>query len=434
MIDVLLTIFWGVVLLSIIVVIHEGGHFLAARMFKVRVLEFMLGLPGPSVGFRRKGGQTRVGVTAIPLGGYARIAGMDVWADESTFPRAAALVYRYGEIHSKDLEAASAALGFDVDESLAALVEWGTVERVKIDHDSFKYVTPQTAEFEAGTPRPLNDPAAFIASEKTHTYTSIGWFKRVVICAGGPIANLLTAIIVISLVLCLHGTNVASTTISAVAEDSPAQAAGMLAGDTIVSVDGLAVDSWEEFYAAMEDVQDGQTLTIGYVRDGVETEVQMQAQMSEETGRAIIGVTAGVENIKYSIEEALGISMSYIAQVAMAVVSLFNPATALDTVSQSSSIIGVSVVAREAAEVGFVSFAWLAGMLSVSIGLMNLLPLMPLDGGRIVVETIQKLRGKLLSQRAISVYSSLGMAAFLLLFVVVMGQDIINLAFGTFPI
>ena len=73
--DVLVMVLCATVVIGFLVFIHEGGHYLAARAFGVRVTEFMLGLPGPSVGFTRGG--TRFGVTAVPLGGYAKVCGME---------------------------------------------------------------------------------------------------------------------------------------------------------------------------------------------------------------------------------------------------------------------------------------------------------------------------------------------------------------------
>ena len=73
--DILFMVLCATVVIGFLVFIHEGGHYLAARAFGVRVTEFMLGLPGPSVGFTRGG--TRFGVTAVPLGGYAKVCGME---------------------------------------------------------------------------------------------------------------------------------------------------------------------------------------------------------------------------------------------------------------------------------------------------------------------------------------------------------------------
>lgn len=73
--DILLTILCCLIVLSVLVFLHEGGHFITARIFGVRVSEFMLGLPGPRLSFKHN--DTRYGVTCIPLGGYARVCGME---------------------------------------------------------------------------------------------------------------------------------------------------------------------------------------------------------------------------------------------------------------------------------------------------------------------------------------------------------------------
>ena len=73
--DILLMLVYVSLLLGLLVIIHEGGHYLAARAFGVRVTEFMVGFPGPGLSIRH--GETRFGVTCVPLGGYARVCGME---------------------------------------------------------------------------------------------------------------------------------------------------------------------------------------------------------------------------------------------------------------------------------------------------------------------------------------------------------------------
>ena len=88
----LFTIFWGVVTFSILVVLHEGGHFLAARAFGVKVHEFMIGLPGPALRLKTK--KTTFGITVVPLGGYVRIAGMEPGPEDELMGPALAEITR----------------------------------------------------------------------------------------------------------------------------------------------------------------------------------------------------------------------------------------------------------------------------------------------------------------------------------------------------
>ena len=73
--DIVLMILYVSILLGFLVLIHEGGHYLASRAFGVRVTEFMIGFPGPGIGFTKWG--TKFGVTCVPLGGYAKVCGME---------------------------------------------------------------------------------------------------------------------------------------------------------------------------------------------------------------------------------------------------------------------------------------------------------------------------------------------------------------------
>ena len=93
--DVLLTVLYCLIVLSVLVFIHEGGHFLAAKLFGVRVTEFMLGLPGPRISFKR--GETRFGITCILLGGYARVCGMETGNLKPYLPETLEYVHTYGK-------------------------------------------------------------------------------------------------------------------------------------------------------------------------------------------------------------------------------------------------------------------------------------------------------------------------------------------------
>lgn len=127
---------------------------------------------------------------------------------------------------------------------------------------------------------------------------------------------------------------------------------------------------------------------------------------------------------------AVEVGFMYIGMVAQAVVGLFNPQTAADTVSNSTSIMGIAVLSKSAFEAGLQSFLEFTAMISVSLGIMNLLPIPPLDGGRFVVEVYSRLRNKAVSARALNYLSMVGIALFVALFVVMTSQDIQRFVFG----
>ena len=138
-----------------------------------------------------------------------------------------------------------------------------------------------------------------------------------------------------------------------------------------------------------------------------------------------------VVHLNVPLLNSLYAGLSYIAMVAQAIVSLFNPATAAQTVSDSTSIIGIAVFAKVAADEGVTMFLQFMAMISVSLGLMNLLPIPPLDGGRFVIEIYQKITKRNASVRAMNMLTIAGMVFFIGLFVIMVGQDISRFVFGS---
>ena len=137
-----------------------------------------------------------------------------------------------------------------------------------------------------------------------------------------------------------------------------------------------------------------------------------------------------VKHVTVSPLRALEAGCSYIVMVIQAVIGLFNPQTAAETVSQSTSVVGIAVMSKSAFEAGATSAIMFTAMLSVSLGIMNLLPIPPLDGGRFVVEVYQRIRRKAIGVRAMNYLSFAGVALFTLFFIFMMNQDIQRFILG----
>jgi len=413
-------IFWGLVMFSLIVVIHEAGHFVTARAFGVRVSEFMIGLPGPSIGFKFKG--TRFGITPILLGGYAMVAGMEGGKENPNLAQAAAYLYPRGTMRLSEVKEASEQLGFDLEEALDVLHIWGTVKRTKLKDGDHEYAAQETDNYALGETRPLDSPVTFIDSERKQTYRGLSWLKRVVVLVGGVAFNLIFAILVFSSIMLWQGSQQPTTTIESVVEGSPAAIAGIQSGDVIYSINGKEIANWEEFITLMEPMVPGDTVDIGFTHEGTTNHANIT--LVESDGRAMIGVTAQVVRVPISILDALSASLGFIAMVATAILQLFNPATFNDVISQSASVVGVSFEAQRAASAGFIPFIVLCAALSISIGLMNLLPIPPLDGGKVVIETIEKITRRMIPPRVVNGISVAAMVLLVMLFVFVTNQDI----------
>ena len=353
--DVLQMIFYITIVLSVLVFIHEGGHFLASRLFGVRVTEFMLGMPGPNIGFTWKG--TKFGVTPILLGGYAKVCGMEAGKENPHIERALAFAYERGTVYADDL---ASELGISMDDAvevLYVLEEWGCLTGPKKtdEHNVFRtraYADKKRGiDLKEGEPREFSDAHQLYLAERAQTYRALPFWKRSVILLAGIFANLLFCVVAFVLIYSVFGFDVTSD-------------AGV------------------------------------------------------------------VEHVTLDPLTAVQAGLNYIVMVADAVAGLFNPQTAAATVSDSTSIMGMAGMSKSYAEAGPLMFLFFMAMISVSLGIMNLLPIPPLDGGRFVIEIFQKITGRQVGQKAMNIMSLVGMAAFLLFFVFMLNQDIQRFVFG----
>ena len=357
------------VVLGVLVFVHEGGHYLAARAFGVRVSEFMLGFPGPGISIKR--GETRFGITCVPLGGYARICGMEAGQESPHLEAVLAAMHEFG---TANLEDVMERLGLSEEDALAALdelVEWGclTAPRKTDEFNTYRVAeTPKLGgrarrkllaagktvppRYEEGQARPVVCAHGLYAAERKRQYRSLPFWKRSVILVAGVAVNLLFAMLAFIVIY------------------------------SVLGVDYQYTDTQEVVHVTLNPLQ------------------------------------------------ACQAGLSYIGMVVQAVVGLFNPATAAETVSNSTSMVGIAVMSKTAFEQGLTSVLSLSAMLSTSLGIMNLLPIPPLDGGRFVVEVFQKISRHTVSTRAMNAMSLAGMALFLGFFAIMMNQDIQRFVFG----
>lgn len=456
--SVVSAVFWGLLVLSLLVFVHEGGHFLAARACGMRVTEFFLGLPCPVRWARQSRSRgTTYGVTPLLLGGYTRICGMEgAAANDELLAPCLALVQERGSA-----SAAEVAEALSVDEGraldlLATLADmaaigplydpargerpgqsalperFGTLRRdghgrtaYDRDHD---FTEPGTTE--AGEPRPIEgDPEAFLASERAQTYAGKGFWKRVATLVAGPAVNVVLALAVIAGGVGMEGVQyvVNSNVLAEVTEGSPAEAAGLRAGDALTSVDGVETDTWEDVVAQLDVVLGrGGSFPITYERDG--QSLDGVANLPE--GATSFGVVAQVDTYHPSALECLGYAADYARLVATFAVRLIMPQHTVETLQGTSSVVGISAMASQAAAAGPLELMLFVGMISMSLGFMNLLPIPPLDGGKVLIEVVQAIIRRPLSPKAQTAVSYVGLAFFMVIFVYALRNDIVNFVMG----
>lgn len=408
-------LFWGVITFSLLVVIHEGGHFLAARMFGVKVHEFMIGLPGPALRFR--GRKTTYGVTAVLLGGYVRIAGMEPGPEDPRLEHALALVTKEGTVDAAGLAARMELPEEEAAALLMTLEDWGALQA---EGDAYRSLH---------APSDASDPRVLIDRARSITYRGLSYPKRVTLLVAGVVLNLLTAVIIFTAVLSIWGYSVPSNVVD-VTKGTAAQDAGLRSGDKIVAMDDSSISDFEDLVNVVSAHDPGDTVKIRYLRDGDRFSTLATLDEDRSDGTARLGVGARWRQVRPSVGRSLVLSMSYIGMTFKAIAGFFSPATFSESVSNSSSVIGAAVYTAEAARSGPIDYAGVVAILSLSLGSINLFPIPPLDGGKVAIETIERLRRRPLPRKVYLGLSVVGVSLLFALIGYLMYADIARLIAG----
>ncbi len=447
-------VFWGILVLSALVFAHEGGHFLAARIFGMRVTEFFLGLPFRyRLAVKSKRFGTEFGVTPLLLGGYNRICGMEGYDDE-LLPTALLATQNVGRLKVAEL---AVALDIELDDAYGLLETLADMGSVRPYYDPELGETPgqrnlpeayETLQRDphllneydeghdfslegttaAGEPHPVPDADEFYRAERAHTYVGKPAYARIITLLAGPCVNIALSFVLLVGSFTLVGFTVAanSNVLGGVAEGSLAETAGLVAGDRIVELGGIAVSDWDTLSGAIDEaLAAGEDFTIVYERDDARHTATVDLPEGETV--EMLGVSASLTTYRPSIGEAGMMALSYIRMVGSAVARIVMPTHTMEVLNDSSSIVGISVMASDAAASGPNELLLFAAAISLSLGFMNLLPIPPLDGGKILIELIQVVLRRPISPRAQNAVSYVGLAFFLFIFCFAMRNDFVRI-------
>jgi regulator of sigma E protease len=354
--------------LSLVVFFHELGHFLVARWCGVKILAFSIGFGPELLGFYDRYG-TRWRIAAIPLGGYVRFLG-----DEN----AASVPDR------------SHLSGMDTSERKQSLV--------------FQPV-----------------------------------LKRAAIVAAGPFANFLLAVVIFAGIFMIYGTQTMSARVDAVQPGSPAAAAGFKPGDLVVAIDGQKINDFADMQRIVADSA-GKTLDIAVKRGASQVELKATPQLQqnkdvfgnvERIGLLGIKRSPTPGELKYqpvSPPRAVWMAIHETWDVVDQTLSYVGGVIAgHKSANQLSGPIGIARIVGQAATISFGFFLQIAGVISVSIGLINLFPIPMLDGGHLLFYLIEALRGRPLSEKAQEVGFRIGFAIVVMLMIFATFNDIVHL-------
>ncbi|MFM0878289.1 RIP metalloprotease RseP [Streptococcus suis] len=408
---------------GVIVVVHEFGHFYFAKKAGILVREFAIGM-GPKIFAHTGKDGTLYTIRILPLGGYVRMAG---WGEDKTEIKTgspaslslneAGVVTRIN-LSGKQLDSLSLPMNvtsFDFEEKLEitglVLEESKTY---KVDHDA-------TIVEEDGT-------EVRIAPLDVQYQNATVW-GRLMTNFAGPMNNFILGILVFIILFFMQGgvANPSSNAVS-ITEGGALQAAGVVTGDKILSVNGNVTDSYTEVATiiskAATDATTAPSFDLVVEHDGKNRHVSVTAEQVDGAYR--IGIspilkTGFVDKIVGGFQEA--------GATALRVVTALKNLIANFDVKQLGGPVAIYKVSSQAAEFGLVSVLGLMAALSINLGIFNLIPIPALDGGKIVMNILEAIRRKPLKPETESYITLAGVAIMVVLMLVVTWNDIMRVFF-----
>ncbi|MFC3051096.1 RIP metalloprotease RseP [Kordiimonas pumila] len=349
---------------SILVFIHELGHYSVARFFKIRVDTFSIGMGKEIFGWTAKSG-TRWRVSAIPLGGYVKFFG----------------------------DASAASNPGEIPEGLS--------EQEKAECFHFK---------------PL-------------------WQRSLVVFAG-PAVNLIAASLVFAGFYFSYGLSVSEPIVESISEQSAADMAGLNIGDRIISVNGTSIDRFTDIGAVVR-LYPGKEVDVELVRAGEALMIPvrlgtkyMEDRFGNQYPYGFLGIgSPPTKKESLGVFGALSEGTRQTVQMGKTMfTTLGQMILGIRSVKELGGPVRIANMVGEAAHVSFQSFLWMLALLSLNLGIVNLLPIPVLDGGHLVFYALEGIKGSPLSVKAKEAGFVAGAALMIIFMVFVTLNDLQSMA------
>jgi regulator of sigma E protease len=249
-------------------------------------------------------------------------------------------------------------------------------------------------------------------------------WKRVAVIAAGPLANIAVAFVILFFVFALSGgpSQRASAEVFAVESGTPAAAAGLQPGDRILAVNGRPTGSFDAASHLIRSSRGGK-VTLSVLRDGRRVIVGPRHTIKED-GRWIFGFQPAAQTVPYSTERAASTAGSELWRVVTGTAHGVSGLFSSQGRSQFSGPVGIVQVSEEQLRVGWTHYLEILAFVSMSLALLNLLPLLPLDGGHILFSLIEAVRRRALAREVYERVSVIGFAFILLIMVIALSNDV----------
>ena len=371
-------LFYFILALGPLIFVHELGHFLLAKFFGVRVEKFSLGFGPKLIG--KQWGETEYLLSAFPLGGYVKMFGEGGYIEG-------------GEVHTTD-----------------------GVNNVPVEGLSLDTLRELTAE------------------EKTQSFAHKPVLARIGIVIAGPLFNLLFAWIIF-IILCMVGVPTVTTKIGEAIKDKPAAKAGIQKGDVITAINKKTINRWDQIAEGVT-ASNGQSLVLTIKRDtrDLSFTITPEPRVSKNMfGEKVNGYAIGVASAGELITEYFGPLQAVVKGteqtlkvIELTFMSLVKMAQRIVPMDSVGGPIMIADMAGKMAESGGASFMAFIALISINLGVLNLLPVPVLDGGHLLFFFMELIFRRPVPQKVREYAQQIGMVLLLGLMVLAFYNDIIR--------
>jgi regulator of sigma E protease len=442
----LISIVSAVVILGLLIVVHEAGHFVMAKRCGVRVLRFSIGYPPKVLAFRR--GETEYALSATPFGGYVRMLGDEI-GDEPGPGDSEILLRETGLDLIESANARGLSTGTDPDRQLLEVAQRATPQAGGAIAVLGRAPTPLESRLLAEVGRLGSAPEAIkmlaearppelAETLKARSFPTQSVLKRILIVIAGPLANFVFAPIALAVVF-MYGVPELLPVLGQAKAGMPAAQAGLHSGDRILSIDGQPTRSWNELSQKVRG-GDGQPLRIEYERRDQngnvthETIVLKPARDGGATGNWVIGVLPRGDSITRRLDPLTASTRAVVETgkiTAMLVAGIAEIVRGTTPIREAlGGPIMIAQLAGQQAHQGFANVAIFTVMLSVELAIINLIPVPMLDGGHLFFFLVECVRGKPVEVRHREMAQRVGLVVIVALMAFVIFNDISRIVQG----
>lgn len=418
-------IFMTVLVFFVIVTIHEWGHYFFAKRAGILVREFAIGF-GPKL-FSVKRGETRFTLRLIPAGGFVRMAGEDPELVEVQPGQTVAVRVKNGQVTRVYLD--------KLDERSGVIR--GEVEELDLEHKLFiQLLVEDEAERYEVHPQALliakGRETQIAPIDRQFASKTVG--QRALAIAAGPFMNFILAIVLFATYIQMTGVSIENPQylkINSVVGGMPAEQAGLQKGDIVDKVAGTAVGTDYDRMIQLIGQSAGKEIEINVTRDGQPVVIKVTPKLDAESKMGKIGVTAGYPRRAATFTETVSGTFTLMKDMTVSIFQSFGKLITGDfKLDDLGGPVRTAEVTGQIARQGITQLTSWAALLSLYLGIFNLLPIPALDGSRLVFIGIEALRGRPIDPARESMVHVVGFMMLMLLMLAVTYNDILRLVKG----